>query len=99
LNILRETTKMGFIQIKQATATLALPWLITVGVQSLGRFYLLLTYGSHEISSSLFTDDIIKLFLTGLRYDMRIASLFYGALLLIISLLALHSPIFTRSQK
>jgi phosphoglycerol transferase MdoB-like AlkP superfamily enzyme len=90
---------MGFIRIKQATATLALPWLITVGVQSLGRFYLFLTYGSNEISSSFFTDDIIKLFLTGLRYDMRIASLFYGALLLIISLLAIHPPSFTRSQK
>ncbi|RKS85899.1 phosphoglycerol transferase MdoB-like AlkP superfamily enzyme [Orbus hercynius] len=80
---------MWFIRFKQAMAILFMPWLLSLIVQSLGRLFLLFTYVSqHKILE--YQNDVIELLTIGLRFDIRIANIAFGTLL-ILSLFTLFS--------
>ncbi|MBP6563060.1 MAG: LTA synthase family protein [Neisseriaceae bacterium] len=78
---------MRFIQFKRLLAMLILPWALAIALQTAGRAFLLMRYGS-GLTLAEQGHDIATLFTIGLRFDIRMASILFGGLFL-LSLLSL----------
>jgi len=78
-----------FLRFKQTFYFLLIPWLISVIIQSLGRFYLTIKFTAN-LPPILTYHEIFSLFVTGLKLDIRTASIVFGTLLL-LSCLVLFS--------
>ncbi|WP_445496066.1 LTA synthase family protein [Photorhabdus sp. SF281] len=89
---------MWFPRFKQAFIALLLPWLLAVSIQMVGRIYLLLTYGSHQLLADAI-QDVERMFWIGGLFDIRIASLLFVPCLLIASLFAINKNSFSIWQR
>lgn len=89
---------MWFIRFKQATLSILFPWLLAVVIQTIGRVYLLVAYASQDIYSH-YQNDILRMFLVGSRFDIRVASIVYAPLLLVATLLAIKARSFAVWQR
>ncbi|MCU5774226.1 sulfatase-like hydrolase/transferase [Erwiniaceae bacterium BAC15a-03b] len=81
---------MWFLRFRQIFTALLLPWLVAVVIQSGGRIYLLIAYGSSDALTG-FSQDIMRMFWTGMLFDIRIASLLFVPCLLIAGIIALNN--------
>lgn len=80
---------MWFLRFKKITYFLVLPWMISIIIQSLGRFYLVFKFAKNQLSN-LTQYEISHFIMAGLKFDIRIASISFG-ILLILSCLVLFS--------
>lgn len=85
---------MWFTRFKQDFSLLVMPWLFAVIFPFLGRLILLFSYVDAE-NRLHYQHDVWQLLVTGLRFDIRIATLTFGSLLL-LSFFTLFSTKFTR---
>lgn len=72
---------MWYVKFKRGLALLFLPWLLSLLIQTAGRLYLLLDNLSLE---KVFASqhEVISALLMGLRFDLRIACMTFGSLLI-----------------
>lgn len=89
---------MWFIRFKQLFFIFLFPWIMSLLIQAFGRAYLLYTYIDKTQIDAYF-HDVVQLFIIGLRFDMRISSIAFGALLGIVYLLAFFTKQYTHIQK
>ena len=89
---------MGFIRFKQAFLTILLPYLLAILIQGIGRLYLFWAYAPDSIYG-IYTNDIVKMFIVGSRFDIRVASILYAPLLLLAILLASTERLFAFWQR
>lgn len=73
---------MWFTRFKQDFSLLVMPWLLAVIFPFLGRLLLLFSYVDFK-HRTYYQQDVQQLLLIGLRFDIRIASLIFGGLLLL----------------
>ncbi|WP_392564913.1 sulfatase-like hydrolase/transferase [Orbus wheelerorum] len=84
---------MWFLRFKQTVCFLLLPWFASVMIQSFGRIFLLFIF-AHEQIANIEKQDIINLFVIGLKYDIRIACISFGTLLLFSLFISLSQKVF-----
>jgi phosphoglycerol transferase MdoB-like AlkP superfamily enzyme len=84
---------MWFIRFEQALLSFILPFLIALVIQGMPRAYLLTRYGSAELLAG-YDADVLKMFYTGLLFDIRTATYVYASSLFIAALLAVKEKAF-----
>jgi phosphoglycerol transferase MdoB-like AlkP superfamily enzyme len=89
---------MWFVRFKKAFLYLLFPWLLALLIQAAGRIYLLLTYASNDIYTH-YHSDIVRMFTVGSRFDIRVASILYGILLVIAMVLAVSERSYSLWRK
>lgn len=89
---------MWFTRFKQAFLTILLPYLLAILIQGISRLYLFLAYAPDTIYS-LYANDIMKMFMVGSRFDIRVASIVYAPLILLAIILSFSKPLFAVWQR
>lgn len=89
---------MWFTRFKQIFLFLSLPWLLAICLQSTGRLYLTIIYSTTDILNN-YHNDLYNLFLTGLRFDIRTASMTYGVILILSGFTLFSATFYNKWQR
>ncbi|QIQ20389.1 LTA synthase family protein [Zophobihabitans entericus] len=84
---------MRYAKFKQIFIILLVAWLISLLIQSIARFYFVNAYITTEFFPLSCPHQLPMLFLTGLKIDVKISSLIYSVILLLLLLPLLFSPV------
>lgn len=89
---------MWFIRFKQAFLTILLPYVLAILIQGISRFYLFYAYAPDSIYG-VYVNDIMKMFMVGSRFDIRVASIVYAPLVLLAIVLSSSERLFAFWQR